>query len=455
MAIEKGYNRAQRAIQGKQSMSSRPEIDLAAPAVSNERVLSTAGRGTALITLVIGYLYTILTSPPELTPVNFLAFTALQGLYCAVLWWFIKNGSDRIIALLLVVLTLLTVATGGLSLTGLQWDWLLYLVTIVVYFMVLPLRVGIVVGILLYLSIAVNLGLLNHSHWSHIYPSLVSLLPAYAFVAVFSLVLRIVRIEKERAETLLQRLEESNAELEEAHRQLQKYANEVEELTIVRERTRMAREIHDTLGHYLSILNIQLEAISKLQERDPARAAVEIAEARRVASQSMQEVRNAVAALRPMSIATLSLPEAITQLANEFEHSVEGIQITLDLETQRPLLAPDVQVAFYRAAQEAFTNVRKHSQASKVLARLRYEDESLELLVLDNGRRIAHTEKVSGFGLVGLRERLELMGGKVVYGQAEQRGFRVSVRAPVPAETRERKEHLPHAQKEKESQGIR
>src|SRR6266404_37252 len=283
MAVEKGYNRAQPAIQGKQSMSSQPEIDLAAPAVSNERVLSTAGRGTALITLVIGYLYTILTSPPELTPVNFLAFTALQGLYCAVLWWCIKNFSDRIIALLLVVLTLLTVATGGLSLTGLQWDWLLYLVTIVVYFMVLPLRVSIVAGILLYLSMAINLGFLNHWNWSHIYPSLLSLLPAYAFVAVFSLVLRIVRIEKERAETLLQRLEESNAELEEAHRQLQQYANEVEELTIIRERTRMAREIHDTLGHYLSILNIQLEAISKLQERDPARAAVEIAEARRVA----------------------------------------------------------------------------------------------------------------------------------------------------------------------------
>src|SRR5258707_15146278 len=122
MAVEKGYNRAQPAIQGKQSMSSQPEIDLAAPAVSNERVLSTAGRGTALITLVIGYLYTILTSPPELTPVNFLAFTALQALYCAVLWWCIKNFSDRIIALRLVVRTLVTVASGGRSVTRSQCD---------------------------------------------------------------------------------------------------------------------------------------------------------------------------------------------------------------------------------------------------------------------------------------------------------------------------------------------
>src|SRR5258708_900384 len=202
-------------------------------------------------------------------------------------------------------------------------------------------------------------------------------------------------------------------------------------------------------------MNIQLKTISKVQERDLARTDVEIALARRIATKSTQEVRTAVGTLRPASIATLSLPEAITQLANEFERSVKDIQITLDLETQLPLLAPDVQVAFYRAAQEAFTNVRKHSQASKVLARLRYEDESLELLMLDNGRGIAPPEKGGGFGLVGLRERFELLGGQVVYGQAEQRGFRVSVRAPVSAETRERKEHLPHAQKEKESQGIR
>ena len=414
-------------------MSSQPEIDLAAPAVSNERVLSTAGRGTALITLVIGYLYTILTSPPELTPVNFLAFTALQGLYCAVLWWCIKNFSDRIIALLLVVLTLLTVATGGLSLTGLQWDWLLYLVTIVVYFMVLPLRVSIVAGILLYLSMAINLGFLNHWNWSHIYPSLLSLLPAYAFVAVFSLVLRKLSIQKERAE----RLEESNAELEEAHRQLQQYANEVEELTIVRERTRMAREIHDTLGHYLSILNIQLEAISKLQERDPARAAVEIAEARRVASQSMQEVRNAVAALRPMSIATLTLPQAIAELGREFEQYADGGELTLDLDTELPLISPDLQVALYRAVQETLTNVRKHAHASKVLVRLRYEGEMLELMVLDNGRGPgsddASGQPGGGFGLVGLRERIELLGGRVAHGPAEPTGYRVTVSVPVPS----------------------
>src|SRR5712692_2428920 len=130
--------------------------------------------------------------------------------------------------------------------------------------------------------------------WPSIYPSSLTLLAAFGFIAAFSLVLRLLGVQKERAEGLLHQLEESNAELKQAHAQLRSYAMEVEELTIVRERARLAREIHDTLGHYLSILNIQLETISKLQEREPARAVVEIAEARRVAAQSMQEVRNAV-----------------------------------------------------------------------------------------------------------------------------------------------------------------
>ena len=255
-------------------------------------------------------------------------------------------------------------------------------------------------------------------------------------MALFSLVFRVLEQQRDRAERLLRKLEESNAELEQAHAQLQDYANEVEELTIVRERTRLAREIHDTLGHYLSILNIQLETIGKLQERDPARAVVEIAEARRVAAQSMQEVRNAVTALRPTSVALLNFAEAVTQLGKEFERNAPETALKLDLETELPPLSPDISVALYRAVQETLTNIRKHAEASKVLVRLRYEDGTLDLLVLDNGKGMALTapeRQGEGFGLVGLRERIELLGGQVSYGSAEQGGYRVTVHAPVPA----------------------
>ena len=418
-------------------MSNQQKADRSLISLPIEKVWSTAGASAAYITILIGYLLTILTTPPHLTLLNFITFTVLQLIYCAILWWFIKNDLTkhlRIIATLM--LTLLTVVTGLLSFSGLQWDWLLYLVTIAVYFTALSLRMAIISGVLLYLLLVVNLGYLNKWNWSHIYYNLLSLFPAFIFVAVFSLMVRILDIQKEHAEGLLHQLEESNAELEEAHKQLQSYANEVEELTIVRERTRMAREIHDTLGHYLSILTIQLETISKLQERDPARAAIEVAEARRVASQSMQEVRNAIAALRPTSIATLSLTQAISQLGSEFEQSTTETQLTLDLDTQLPPISPDLQIALYRAVQEAMTNVRRHAHASKVLVRLRFEDDLLELVVLDNGSGESGSEvdtQQGGFGLIGLRERIELLGGQVTYGPVEPAGYRVSVQIPVPS----------------------
>ena len=418
-------------------MARQQKADQSLISLPIDRVWSTASASAAYITILTGYLLTVLSSPPYLTLVNFIAFTVLQLIYCATLWW-LKNYdlSENLRIITLVLLTMLTVASGLLSFSGLQWDWLLYLVTLAVYFTALSLRTAIISGVVLYILLAVNLGYLNNWIWSHIYYNLFSLFTAFIFVSVFSLMVRILDIQKEHAEGLLHQLEESNTELEEAHKRLQNYTNEVEELTIVRERTRMAREIHDTLGHYLSILTIQLETISKLQERDPARAAIEVAEARRVASQSMQEVRNAIAALRPTSIATLSITQAISQLGSEFEQSTPETQITLDLDTQLPPISPDLHVALYRAVQETLTNVRRHAHASKVLVRLRYENDLLELVVLDNGSS-ASTGKIDdqhgGFGLIGLQERIELLGGQVTFGSAEPTGYRVTIKVDVPS----------------------
>src|SRR5690348_10457743 len=283
----------------------------------------TLGLWVGYITLTTGYLVTILTTR-HLTLLAFLVFTALQVCYCVLLWWMIahvwRDSSAWRIAPAVLLLIGITGMVGLLPLMGLSWDWLIFLVTISVFFSILPARVATGAGILLYGLLVINLFVIDRWNWPEVYPNLLSLLPAFAFVAVFSLAMRVQQEQRDRAERLLRQLEESNAELERAHKQLQEYAAQVEELTIVRERTRLAREIHDILGHHLSILNIQLETIHKLQERDPARAAIEIAEARRVAAQSMQEVRNAVAALRPTSIATMGLTAALEQLRSE-EHT--------------------------------------------------------------------------------------------------------------------------------------
>lgn len=393
----------------------------------------------AYITLVIGYALSIVQAS-SLNVQNLLGFTLIQLLYVALFYLLTEKtvlphlSNERRIAVFCAGFSVLTIINGLFALTGSGFDWLLYLVTLALYVTFFSLRPAIIACILLYLEMSANLALIYNWHLNgSFYQSAAILLPAFCFVALFTLANKQLETQKLRTEQLLNQLAESNAELEQAHAQLQVYADEVEELTIVRERTRLAREIHDTLGHYLSILNIQLETISKLQERDPQRAKIEVEVARQVAAQSMQEVRNAVAALRPSSIATLSLTEALARLGKEFEQVTPEAILTLDLDTQLPHLSPDVQVTLYRVAQESLTNVRKHAHATKVLLRLRYEENVLELLVRDNGQGLDGNKPRlpgGGFGLVGLRERVELLGGNVTYDSVEQSGFRVTVQVP-------------------------
>ncbi len=411
-------------------------IDQATP---TKRLHYGATESAGYVTVAIGYFISVFSASGA-TFLTIFTFTVLQILYTLVLWWTVTHSLMPRWQMLVAVssLLLLTVASGLFSLVGIYLDWLLYFVTVGVLYMLLPAPRAFLITVLLYLCIGLTLFIINGAigfsqPW-------LSMLAGFAFVTLFSIANKSLVAQRERSAMLLDQLEASNNEREEANTQLQKYANEVEELTIDRERTRMAREIHDTLGHYLTILSIQLETISKLQECDPIRAMVEAAEARRVTAQSIQEVRNAVAALRPSSIATLSLPAALTQLTDEFGATSRETELTLDLETQLPPLSPDLQLALYRVAQEALTNIRKHAQATKVLLRLRYEENMLELVVLNNGKSMSEKSVKlvgSGFGLLGVRERIELLGGNVTYGSEETEGYRVTVRVPLMKEKEE------------------
>jgi signal transduction histidine kinase len=415
------------------------KISSAGPSVNVTRTVGRVGIIAVYITLALGY-RGVLLQGSHLSAANLLSFTILQIGYALALAWFFKAArswqisSLRLRFLLIALLTGLALADGLLSASFLQFDWPVYMVLLTVYCAILPVRASIALSLLLYLVMIVNFGVADQWNWLQAFSDWIGLLLLFGFVAFFLLLLRVLDAQKRQAEELLHRIEQSNAELAEAHQQLRRYAEEVEELTIMRERTRLAREIHDALGHYLSVLHMQLEAISKWQERDPVRAAAELAGARQVATQALSEVHNAVAALRPSHVESLSLTGALAQLGSEFERAVSGTCLTLDLDTPLPPLTSEMQIALYRVAQEALTNVRKHAHASKVLLRLRYEDEELELLVLDNGQGTASALELpsGGFGLVGLRERLEALGGCVSYGPAESQGYRVAARLRVP-----------------------
>ena len=377
------------------------------------------------LTIAIGYLVAVVETT-HLTLPGFLLLTAVNAAWLGVFRVMTERmNTDRELILFAAALLALAGASLGTLWLGDTFDWLLLVITISVIASVFPPRSALVQSGIVTVCVFAIIA------WRYDLDGLrgfVSLLPAFVFAFLFPYVIRRHAIQKERAEALV-------AQLEAAQEQLRAYASQVEELTIARERNRIAREIHDTLGHYLTILAVQLETARKLYERGDPRLGEELSEARRAAAECLTEVRRSVAALRPADPTAHSFTEAIQRLIAEFEAVAPDTAVTLDAEGPLQDLAPELRVALYRCVQESLTNVRKHAQASKVLIRLRVDDTAAELTVLDNGAgaAVAGTNgHEPGFGLLGMRERIALLGGTAeARPEPERGGWRVEVRLPL------------------------
>lgn len=195
----------------------------------------------------------------------------------------------------------------------------------------------------------------------------------------------------------------------------------------VEERARLAREIHDVLAHTLSALAVQLEgARLLLRERpgDPA-AGEAVARAQRLARDGLEEARRAVGTLRGDA---LPGPDALARLAGDFERDT-GVPCRFAVEGEPVELSSEARLALYRTAQEALTNVRRHAAAEAVDVALRWSPAGAELVVEDQG--IPRGDPAAnGYGLVGMRERAELIGGELEAGPRPG-GFRVRLRVPA------------------------
>ena len=203
------------------------------------------------------------------------------------------------------------------------------------------------------------------------------------------------------------------AELTEAHRQLQTYATQVETLAVAEERNRLSREMHDTLGHRLTVAAVQLEGAQRLISQNPERARTMVATVREEIVDGLRELRQTVARLRTPLEADLRLPHALTKLGDGFA-AATGITVHLDIAPDLPDLAPDQRQALFRAAQEALTNTQRHSGASTVWLSARTEPASSAhvcLRVDDDGCGIDDESLLRGYGLRGMRERADQLHG--------------------------------------------
>jgi signal transduction histidine kinase len=247
------------------------------------------------------------------------------------------------------------------------------------------------------------------------------------FVVAMAHVVRREQRSRADAEQLLHDLEGS-------HRQLQAYALRIAELAATEERNRLARDIHDSLGHYLTVINVQLEKALVFRERKPMDAEQAVKDAKRLAGEALQDIRRSVSALR-------NAPESFSLAENlrELVHNVTSgqLQIDLTIEGDEKSFSRQALISLYRAAQEGLTNVQKHAWADQATLQVRLGDYEGTLRLCDNGKGFdpAHltngqSDASQGYGLQGVRERLELIGGSLRVESALNQGTTLWVAIP-------------------------
>jgi len=243
---------------------------------------------------------------------------------------------------------------------------------------------------------------------------------ALAFVIVISRMLLVQHKARTEMEALAGRLGDANE-------QLRVQAAEIGELAKAQERNRIARDIHDVLGHYLTVVHVQLEAAKTLFKREPETARAAVIKAQALTREGLSEVRRSVALLRDSRSTERPLLAAIEKLASECK--ADGIDAAVRLRgTPRPLPEP-VEITLYRAAQEALTNVRRHARASRLDIELAFASGSgIRLRVEDDG--VGSDLLNQGFGLVGLRERAASVGGTMSIRSALGDGFTLEIELP-------------------------
>jgi signal transduction histidine kinase len=223
-------------------------------------------------------------------------------------------------------------------------------------------------------------------------------------------------------------------ELQAAKRELELARERELELAALHERERLARDLHDTLGHALVTLTVQLEAAQRLQATDPARATALLAELQKLTRSSMEDLRRSLANLRTSGLGDRLLTESLRTLCAEAGKRF-GVVIDCQVAEGADALPPAVAEVLWRVAQEGLTNIEKHAHAHRVQVNLAIQPKEVVLRVSDDGAGLpcGAEDKLGHYGLRGLRERVEGLGGAFTVAPAGTNGTVIEARIPVIA----------------------
>jgi len=209
-------------------------------------------------------------------------------------------------------------------------------------------------------------------------------------------------------------------------------AEEKQVTIVLEERTRIAREIHDTLAQGFTGVVIQLEVAEDALSDDPEEARAHLLRARELARESLTEARRSVWHLRPPALERGDLVSALASLVAELAHE-STVEIEFSHHGVPPRLAPDTESNLMRLCQEALTNARRHARAGSIRVELVFGSRQVELRVEDDGQGFdpSQPSHPDGFGFLSMTERAERMGGQLIIDSQPGQGTRVVVLVPV------------------------
>lgn len=222
------------------------------------------------------------------------------------------------------------------------------------------------------------------------------------------------------------KLSKANEDLQQANVKLQKYADMKEKMGQTKERNRLAREIHDTLGHTLTGISAGIDACIATIDIAPDKTKSQLEVISGVTREGIQEIRRSVSRLRPDALERLSLEYAIRKMVED-NNALTNTKVSFDCQVQPLRFCEDEENAIYRVIQESLTNAMRHGQATQVDIRMWREDGEIRLTIQDNG--VGCKEIRPGFGTEHIRERIALLNGTVVFDGS--RGFLVDAVIPI------------------------
>jgi signal transduction histidine kinase len=254
--------------------------------------------------------------------------------------------------------------------------------------------------------------------------SVVTINFAITYIATFTVRREI--IEKGRAQLISKELQAKSKELERAYEKLQELYEEKAEVTILKERNRIAGEIHDTVGHILTTVRIQLEASKRLIKKDPDLALEKLNSAQQQVKTGLHDIRKSVRALNEGED-LISFVDLLKAFIAEIEKNSD---VTIQYNfSEMPALDKELQNIIYRALQEGITNGIRHGKSKRFEIALNYEDNRIRYSIKDMGK--GFEEIKLGFGLHNMKAKVESVGGIFKIQSVVNDGVTIYIEIPV------------------------